>query len=142
MENTRIKFDVLFFVITFRRSQFYDTSYSVMVTSFRAIKCILNISLLSPVITGHCLLAVRRTIVVSRTRFHSQTMKWSRCLSGNDRGWCHFQHWLFLFRYERCDKRHFFFSSSFFSRELVSVDARTKDIFQGGKMFSWREEEV
>lgn len=90
MENTRIKFDVLFFVITFRRSQFYDTSYSVMVTSFRAIKCILNISLLSPVITGHCLLAVRRTIVVSRTRFHSQTMKWSRCLSGNDRGWCHF----------------------------------------------------
>lgn len=142
MENTRIKFDVLFFVIIFRRSQFYDTSYSVMVTSFRAIKCILNISLLSPVITGHCLLAVRRTIVVSRTRFHSQTMKWSRCLSGNDRGWCHFQHWLFLFRYERCDKRHFFFSSSFFSRELVSVDARTKDIFQGGKMFSWREEEV
>lgn len=32
----------------------------------------------------------------------------------------------------------FFFPLS--SRELVSVDARTKDIFHGGKMFSQRKE--
>lgn len=36
---------------------------------------------------------------------------------------------------KRYDKR------GFFCRELVSLDARTKDIFRGRKMFS-REEEI
>lgn len=44
---------------------------------------------------------------------------------------------------KRYDKRGFFpfsFFFSFFCRELVSVDARTKDIFQGRKTFSGEEE--